>query len=150
MVTSYLLTGDIGGTNSRMYLYEASVSSSSKDGKQQPQPLCEKIYKNGQAIPEDERGDPSVYQKRIISPFLRHCWETLADRLAPLHESEIIACLATAGLVRTFCRCFDIKDLTNESILTNFYFCFPITRTHREQRGQDHQPRICAGGRHRH
>jgi hypothetical protein len=136
MVTSYLLTGDIGGTNSRMYLYEANVSSSSKDGKNKlPQPLVEKIYKNGQAIPEDERGDPSVYQKRIISPFLRHCWEALADRLAPLHESEIIACLATAGLVRTFRRYLGIKDLTNESILTDCYFCFVITRTHREQRG---------------
>jgi hypothetical protein len=100
MVTSYLLTGDIGGTNSRMFLYEAGGNVSSKDSSQ-PQPLCEKTYKNAQAIPEGERGDPSVYQRRIISPFLRHCWDTLADRLAPLHESEIIACLATAGLVRT-------------------------------------------------
>jgi len=106
MVTCYLLTGDIGGTNSRMSLYAADGSvAGNKDG----EALCVKYYRNatdllGETGGTDPSADPALFQKRIVSPFLRHCWDTLRpDKVAPLHESEIIACLATAGVVCTFC-----------------------------------------------
>jgi hypothetical protein len=78
-----------------MSLYEARGSGCTSE------PLCVKYYRNAEALPEVERGDPAVFQRNVVGPFLRYCWDNLPEnRLAPLHESEIIACLATAGLVR--------------------------------------------------
>ena len=88
--TVYLLTGDIGGTNARMSLYDAEEGISGK-------PLVEKYYRNAETIPETER-QANTFRKYIVVPFLKHCWETNSD-LAPLETVDIIATLATAGVV---------------------------------------------------
>jgi glucokinase len=85
--TTYLLTGDIGGTNSRMSLYTVDDEEH----------LVVKYFRNEEHLPKAIRGDPTAFQKYIIIPFLQFCWETA--QLAPLEDCEIIACLATAGLV---------------------------------------------------
>jgi glucokinase len=85
MTTTYLLTGDVGGTNSRMGLY--SIDSTT--------PLVVKYYRNQDFLREKT---PGIFEKSIIAPFLQHCWEE--KNLAPLAKSEVIACLAIAGPVR--------------------------------------------------
>jgi glucokinase len=92
----YLMTGDIGGTNSRMSLY-ASHTSCGHD-----EPLFQKTFRNHEALPEHVRSDPNAFIKYIIIPFLEYCWtqenknKTL---LVPLNECTIFGCLATAGIV---------------------------------------------------
>ena len=86
--TVYLLTGDIGGTNSRMGLYPVD----SKD------PLVVKYYRNQDFLTSQVSG---IFENEIIAPFLKHCWEDKKKDLVPLEEGvEIVACLAIAGLVR--------------------------------------------------
>ena len=94
-MTTYLLTGDIGGTNSRMSLYE--TESSCYDDK----PIMIKHFRNFEHLPESTHKDPAAFQKNIVIPFLKYCWEKSPDKakLVPLEECEILACLATAGLV---------------------------------------------------
>jgi glucokinase len=91
--TTYLLTGDVGGTNSRMSLYEAE-STCSHDT-----PVAVKYFRNSEHLPENTLKDPAAFQKHIVIPFLEFCWETASDKLVPIEECEILACLATAGLV---------------------------------------------------
>lgn len=86
MTTSYLLTGDIGGTNSRMFLSNVEGSKS----------LVEKTYRNQDHLPDNTEG---IFERNIIAPFLEHCWE-VNKKLVPLEEAEIVACLAIAGPVR--------------------------------------------------
>jgi glucokinase len=87
--TIYLLTGDIGGTNSRMGLYDATTN----------QPLQVKYYPNDQVMTTKTDG---IFEQNVIAPFLKHCW-TVNDNntsLAVLDEVEIVACFAIAGPVR--------------------------------------------------
>ena len=84
--TVYLLTADVGGTNSRMGLYSATGN----------EPLMVKYYRNQDHLPAKENG---IFEKKIIGPFLEHCWATNAS-LAPVEEVEIVACLAVAGPVK--------------------------------------------------
>ena len=87
MPTIYLLTGDIGGTNSRMRLYSAKGGD----------PLVEKDIRNLDHVKNKVDG---VFERSIIGPFLKHCWDTNKS-LVPLDdEVEIVACLAIAGPVR--------------------------------------------------
>ena len=93
----YLLTGDIGGTNSRMSLYDASTKDASK-------PLVVKYFRNAQHFPnigagEDYHDKDDLFAQCVLIPFLQHCWETKPAELASLSESKIVACLATAGVV---------------------------------------------------
>ena len=93
----YLLTGDIGGTNSRMSLYDV------KNG----EPKVVYYYRNAEHIPEDRVKDRDAFPMHIVVPFLKHCWSADSSNnkkknpvaLAPLEESEIVACIATAGVV---------------------------------------------------
>uniref|UniRef100_A0A7S3PDE4 Glucokinase n=1 Tax=Amphora coffeiformis TaxID=265554 RepID=A0A7S3PDE4_9STRA len=88
----YLLTGDIGGTNSRMSLYDVRHS----------EPKVVKYYRNAEHLPEERLKDADAFSMHIVVPFLKHCWEQQADDglvLAPLEETEIVACVATAGVV---------------------------------------------------
>jgi glucokinase len=85
--TYYLLTGDIGGTNSRMSFYAA-------DG---DEPLVVKYFRNAEHLPNNTHDKPAAFQNNIIIPFLKHCWQTAS--LVRLENCNIIACLATAGLV---------------------------------------------------
>jgi glucokinase len=87
MKTHYLLTGDIGGTNSRLGLYDLSSSI----------PLCVKIYQNEEELKEGASN--GIFEKKIIVPFLNLCWETVPG-LAPVELAEIVACLACAGPVK--------------------------------------------------
>jgi len=84
--TSYLLTGDIGGTNSRMGLYLVGNNT----------PLGVVTYRNHDHLSKREDG---IFVRNIIYPFLKHCWETVPN-MPPIELSEIIACLAIAGPVK--------------------------------------------------
>eukprot|EP00429_Kryptoperidinium_foliaceum_P006230 CAMPEP_0176021684 /NCGR_PEP_ID=MMETSP0120_2-20121206/10536_1 /TAXON_ID=160619 /ORGANISM="Kryptoperidinium foliaceum, Strain CCMP 1326" /LENGTH=368 /DNA_ID=CAMNT_0017354805 /DNA_START=30 /DNA_END=1134 /DNA_ORIENTATION=+ len=84
--TVYLLTGDIGGTNSRMGLYSVDDNA----------PLVVKYYRNLEILTKPVDG---IFERNIIAPFLQHCWES-NNSLAPLDQVEIVACLAIAGPVR--------------------------------------------------
>jgi glucokinase len=88
MKTTYLLTGDIGGTNSRMALYNTSCNT----------PLCNKNYDNDTDLPLHECAQDGIFQRKIIAPFLQHCWETVHG-LETIDLVEIVACLACAGPV---------------------------------------------------
>jgi glucokinase len=83
---TYLLTGDIGGTNSRMGLFSADSDI----------PLVVRYYRNQDFLNEKEDG---IFEKMIIAPFLKHCWEECKG-LVELGSAEIIVCLAVAGPVR--------------------------------------------------
>lgn len=84
--TTYLLTGDIGGTNSRMGLYGVGNDT----------PLGVVTYRNAEHLKQKEEG---TFTRNIIAPFLEHCWQTIPG-LAPIEVSEIVACLAVAGPVK--------------------------------------------------
>mmetsp|Transcript_2182 Transcript_2182/g.3242 ORF Transcript_2182/g.3242 Transcript_2182/m.3242 type:complete len:403 (-) Transcript_2182:98-1306(-) len=86
MVHIYLLTGDIGGTNSRMSLYDTTSLK----------PLMEKWYRNQEHFKDKTDG---CFERQILIPFLQYCWDTV-PRIAPLDEVEFIACLACAGPVQ--------------------------------------------------
>lgn len=88
----YLLTGDIGGTNSRMSLYDASDASA--------KPKVVHYYRNAEHLPQERLGDADAFPMHIIVPFLELCWsDGDAHGLAALEQSEIVACIATAGVV---------------------------------------------------
>lgn len=84
--TSYLLTGDIGGTNSRMGLYLVGTHT----------PLGVVTYRNADHLPRKEKG---IFTRNIIAPFLKHCWETIPN-MEPIELAEIVSCLAIAGPVK--------------------------------------------------
>ena len=90
---TYLLTGDIGGTNSRMSFYDAGADCS------EDTPLVVKYFRNADHLPEEVRGDPAAFQKYIIKPFLKHCWEEAPDKLVARDNCQIVCCLAIAGIV---------------------------------------------------
>lgn len=93
----YLLTGDIGGTNSRMRLYDTSCCNTAMS-----EPLVQKQYNNAEHIPEQLCHDqPDLFLRKIVIPFLQYCWEKASTnyKLAPLETVHIVAALATAGIV---------------------------------------------------
>jgi glucokinase len=84
--TTYLLTGDVGGTNSRMGLYSIDDNI----------PLVVKFFRNQEYLTEKRDG---IFEQNIIAPFLQHAFKTNAN-LDRIENVEIIACLAIAGPVR--------------------------------------------------
>jgi glucokinase len=99
MSSVYLLTGDIGGTNSRMALYDAVTSAQDNS---HDQPLVEKYYRNTEHIPAESYNDPEIFQKKIVMPFIQYCWEeypSTKDVLPSLSQVQIIATFAVAGFV---------------------------------------------------
>lgn len=91
-----MLTGDIGGTNSRMGLYHVGNDT----------PLCVVTYRNADCLTKKEDG---IFQRNIIYPFLKHIWKTI-PHMPPIELTEIVACLAIAG---------PVKD--NNVIMSNLY-----------------------------
>lgn len=88
-MTTYLLTGDIGGTNSRMFLYDPTAATTT--------PLYTHQYRNATNIPQPDR--PHAFSDNIITPFLQQCWEK-NDQLEPLGNGvRIVSVLAVAGVV---------------------------------------------------
>mmetsp|Transcript_29701 Transcript_29701/g.45015 ORF Transcript_29701/g.45015 Transcript_29701/m.45015 type:complete len:404 (+) Transcript_29701:164-1375(+) len=86
MVHIYLITGDIGGTNSRMSLYETGSYSTA---------LVEKWYRNQEHLTDKTKGG---FERQILLPFLRYCWDIL--KVPSIDNVEFIACLACAGPVQ--------------------------------------------------
>lgn len=94
---TYLLTGDIGGTNSRMGLYDTHSNN----------PLKVKIYRNQDHLPSDNNTASTVFQDKIITPFLKLCFDELnivspddEENGVGLETFRILACLACAGPVQ--------------------------------------------------
>jgi glucokinase len=105
----YLMTGDIGGTNSRMSLYPLPSSSSSAQQSSNnpttsiPSHLHYHEYRNEEELPKSCRTDPHAFATRIVAPFLQECFERLGilpeDTTSYDEHVEIVACIATAGIV---------------------------------------------------
>lgn len=84
--TTYLLIGDIGGTNSRLRLYDTSNS----------EPLAGKDYENEKVFKQDE-DHKGAFERLIIGPFLQYCREE--SKLKPTEECVIVSVFAVAGPV---------------------------------------------------
>lgn len=91
MSTVYLLTGDIGGTNSRMSLYKLGEDKA----------CVMKTYRNATEIPEDKLGEQTVFLDYVIRPFTEYCWkeQTEAKLISPSKGITIVCCIACAGVV---------------------------------------------------
>jgi glucokinase len=93
MMKYYLLTGDIGGTNSRMAFYDTQSSKC--------MPVYQKQYRNSEHILPAYYEDPNVFTHQIIIPFLKYCFEEMKNDKSICKEDDvqIIATLAVAGMV---------------------------------------------------
>eukprot|EP00579_Thalassiosira_antarctica_P007981 CAMPEP_0201882736 /NCGR_PEP_ID=MMETSP0902-20130614/14377_1 /ASSEMBLY_ACC=CAM_ASM_000551 /TAXON_ID=420261 /ORGANISM="Thalassiosira antarctica, Strain CCMP982" /LENGTH=376 /DNA_ID=CAMNT_0048411325 /DNA_START=57 /DNA_END=1187 /DNA_ORIENTATION=- len=89
--TTYIIAGDIGGTNSRFSLHLPGQSD----------PLLVHIYPN-----EETLQNASSYHHATLKPYLEKClaevgqWKTMGED-ALLSQVQVVACLATAGAVKT-------------------------------------------------
>mmetsp|Transcript_31368 Transcript_31368/g.66802 ORF Transcript_31368/g.66802 Transcript_31368/m.66802 type:complete len:415 (-) Transcript_31368:122-1366(-) len=89
--TTFIVAGDIGGTNSRFALHVPRRS----------EPLLVHIYPN-----EDALKNVSSYHHATLKPFLEKClaevpeWKAMGQD-ALLSKVQVVACLATAGPVNT-------------------------------------------------
>jgi len=89
---TYILAGDIGGTNSRFALHRPGQS----------EPLLVHIYANEEALKT-----ASDYQHATIKPYLEKCleeveeWKSIGSVDALLSQVQVVACLAIAGPVKT-------------------------------------------------
>ena len=89
---TYILAGDIGGTNSRFALHRPGQS----------EPLLVHIDANEEALK-----NASDYQHATIKPYLERCleeieeWKSIGSVDALLSQVQIVACLAIAGPVKT-------------------------------------------------
>lgn len=89
--TTFIIAGDIGGTNSRFALHVPG----------QNEPLLVHIYPN-----EDALKTASSYHHATLKPFLEKCiaevpaWKAMGED-AVASQVQIVACLATAGPVKT-------------------------------------------------
>jgi len=82
------MTGDIGGTNSRMALYSTSSSKA----------LKEKVYRNQDHLPA-KNAESTAFQDKILAPFLKDSFAELS--IDPKSSDfRILACLACAGPVQ--------------------------------------------------
>jgi glucokinase len=97
MMKYYLLTGDIGGTNSRMAFYDTECNKCT--------PIFEKHYRNATHILPEHYNDPKIFTNQIIIPFLKYCFDELkkknesASRNINEKNIQIIATFAVAGMV---------------------------------------------------
>ena len=86
---TYIIAGDIGGTNSRFALYRPG----------QKNPILVHIYPNEEALKT-----APTYHHATLKPFLQKClaevdeWKALGEK-AVLSQTQVVACLATAGPV---------------------------------------------------
>lgn len=86
---TYIIAGDIGGTNSRFALH--------RQGEREP--LLVHVYPNETAL-----ANTKSYHHATLKPFLEKCaaeleeWSSMVDIMAKV---QVVACLATAGPVNT-------------------------------------------------
>ena len=84
----FIITGDIGGTNSRMRCYNS-------DGSKE---ICKHDFRNEEHIPRKEN---EIFERRILVPFLETCRQAIyADSQNVFDHCELVVCLAVAGFVR--------------------------------------------------
>lgn len=87
---TYIIAGDIGGTNSRFALH--------RQGEREP--LLVHVYPNESALANTTKS----YHHATLKPFLEKCaveveeWSSMVDIMAKV---QVVACLATAGPVNT-------------------------------------------------
>lgn len=90
--TTYIIAGDIGGTNSRFSLHLPG----------EREPLLVHVYPNEVAL----KDEPS-YHHATLKPYLEKClaeveqWKTMGGEDALLSQVKVVVCLATAGPVKT-------------------------------------------------
>lgn len=90
--TTFIIAGDIGGTNSRFSLHVPGQS----------EPLLVHIYANEEAL----KGAQS-YHHATLKPYLEKClaeveqWKAIGSEEELVSQVQIVACLATAGPVKT-------------------------------------------------
>lgn len=97
IMKTYLLTGDIGGTNSRMGLYDASTNQEIKVEIYENEIHLKKVIVGG----DDESNTmDGIFERKIIAPFLKLCWEDESLQLGRPEEAEIVASIAVCGPVR--------------------------------------------------
>jgi len=88
--TTYIIAGDIGGTNSRFALY--------RQGEREP--LLVHVYPNETAL-----ATTKSYHHATLKPFLEKCvaeveeWSCMVDDIR--NKVQVVVCLATAGPVNT-------------------------------------------------
>jgi glucokinase len=163
MTTVYLLTGDIGGTNSRMRLYATGSHIA----------LAETDYRNEEALIEKHDG---AFEEYIVAPFLQECWRTVKN-LSSIERADIIACFACAGPVRNnaahlsnlgvtidgkaiegsvYCQEIYVRQIKRALIINDFvaqgYGCLTLEREElRELTPRSHKnmdctgPKVCVG-----
>jgi glucokinase len=85
--SSYIIAGDIGGTNSRFALHVPGTR----------EPLLVHIYPNEEALKH-----APTYHEATLGPFLDKCFDEVAELKGVSPDSvQVIACLAAAGPVKT-------------------------------------------------
>ncbi|KAL7537573.1 hypothetical protein ACHAWF_005812 [Thalassiosira exigua] len=88
--TTYILAGDIGGTNSRFALHLPGERT----------PLLVHVYSNEEVVPT-----APTYHHAALAPYLEKClaevapWKAIGDEAKLLSKVRIVACLAVAGPV---------------------------------------------------
>lgn len=99
--STYLVAGDIGGTNSRLGLYHHPNVAAGEDSI--PNQLCYKEYLNEKYLLEDEDEAPeSLFERTILHNFLRDYWseQSLSQGDDAIESVSIVVCLAIAGPVQ--------------------------------------------------
>jgi len=91
--SAYILAGDIGGTNSRLALFDPALAEPTGTAKP-PEPIFTHTYRNLETL--KHRDGDLTYAKDIILPFLTTCFE---EQGIPERDC-IVACFAVAGPVR--------------------------------------------------
>ena len=100
----YLLTGDIGGTNSRMSLYTTDERIGNNAGGA-TKPTITKTFRNSQQyVPESVLEQDNAFIEYVLKPFLFHCWEEEHVHQVSLPKfsstnTTIVCCIASAGVV---------------------------------------------------
>ena len=93
--TTYIIAGDIGGTNSRLALHLTGQS----------EPLLVHVYSNEEAL--KTMSSDEYYHHATLKPFLEKCladvdqWKSMVGEDALLSQVQVVACLAIAGPVKT-------------------------------------------------
>ena len=95
--TVFLLTGDIGGTNSRMSLYRVLDDTSTSTTTEL---IGTHTFRNAtQYQPESVLQEESAFCNCIVTPFFQQCWRDYQLPPASPETTVIVACIASAGFV---------------------------------------------------
>jgi glucokinase len=96
--TTYLLVGDIGGTNTRLAIYSTDTDTDSTNDKKndkQKQPLYTNEYQNEDYVNKEDFS----FEHSIFLPFLSECQSKRNDLNWNTNTFNIVSCFAVAGPV---------------------------------------------------